>query len=351
MDGDLSNLSTSKPEALWKIGDILWEDIKSDRKYTLPLSTKRVITRWMRERDQVNMDGGNMRARENVMKLMKVLDLDNPLHDKRFRAKVKEKVLGYIRNVGVKFRGVQYQEDVITKKRVWAPWTAKWLDDDWDGDTRPPQKDPSDGMVDSVMASVAEVLRLPEEHVAQFVTRFFDAADKSGSQQIRRLALERYSITHEQSSLNQEDQLPSSNSGQPLLTDKQSTTESECHLRSPSPSPLRPPHIASPSPLNAKPSSPPRPCKQQTDVHNNIGNAPGEIESRDWNRNRKRYLENVEDDEIGDCVEVKPDSDENTSENTVEDIVDVARDFGSTRFQSINKRDKWERRSKRKRGR
>ena len=188
-------MSTSKPEALWRIGDILWEDIKSDRRYTLPHSIKRVITRWMRECDQINMEGGSLQARENMINLMTALDLENPAHNKKFRAKVKEEVASYVRNTGVKFRGVQYQEDIITKKREWAPWTAKWLDDDWDGDIRPPQKERDNRLIDSVISSVEEVFQLPEEQVSQFVTRFFDAADKFWSQDIRRFARERYGAT------------------------------------------------------------------------------------------------------------------------------------------------------------
>ena len=107
-------MSTSKPEAFWRIGDILWEDIKSDRRYTLPHSIKRVITRWMRECDQINMEGGSLPARENMINLMTALDLENPAHNKKFRAKVKEEVASYVRNTGVKFRGVQYQEDIAS---------------------------------------------------------------------------------------------------------------------------------------------------------------------------------------------------------------------------------------------
>src|SRR5213592_1750029 len=103
-DPSRDSMSISKPEKLWRIGDILWEDVKSDRKYTLPLSVKRIITRWMRECDQINMQGGSVQARENMANLMTALDLENPVHNKKFRTKVKKKVASYIRNTGAKFR-------------------------------------------------------------------------------------------------------------------------------------------------------------------------------------------------------------------------------------------------------
>lgn len=106
------------------------------------------------------------------------------------------KLVGFIQNEGFRLRGTAYTVDSVTGERVWAPWTAAWLEDDWDGDPKPPSIPPSaqprTDKEDDIKRRLANVVwelqslvpLLPTEDVGRLVDlckRLCDSRDTSSS--------------------------------------------------------------------------------------------------------------------------------------------------------------------------
>jgi hypothetical protein len=155
-------------------------ECKEDKKYHLPDSTKRVIIRWMRQNDQVNMDGGSRKVKVQLVALWDSLGIDESVHNLKFVKMVKDKVQAFIRNTGRKFlQSEVYTEDKLTKIRTWQPWTANWMSDDWDGDTEPPQAVKDSAIDEPILHSVEQLLAVRgREPAVAFVEKFLNIVDR-----------------------------------------------------------------------------------------------------------------------------------------------------------------------------
>jgi hypothetical protein len=126
--GHQSRPLLADPEHL-RIGRITWSDISKPAPYYFPHEVKVAILRWMRRQD------GPMGFKRHT--LWAALGFLDESKDAKFREKCQEKAKTFIQNQTVYFKGKQYTQDE-DGNRIWAPWTAAWLEDDWDGNTNPP---------------------------------------------------------------------------------------------------------------------------------------------------------------------------------------------------------------------
>jgi len=123
------------------------------------------------------MEGGSAKAKAYREELWDGLGVNAAHVNHRFQKEVKQKVKAYIRNTGSKFRGTQYAEEPITKKRQWKPWTEHWLEDDWDGEIGAPKDLQASALEESILRSMEALLADSGGPATSFVEKFLDLAD------------------------------------------------------------------------------------------------------------------------------------------------------------------------------
>jgi hypothetical protein len=106
-------------------------------RYKLPPDVKKVAHIWMRTKDIVSR--GNRRTLAgDFRELCNDLGFLDPKYEEKFRNLCILKLETFIGNEGRRLKGIAFTEDPITGDRTWAPWTAAWIEDGWDGETAPP---------------------------------------------------------------------------------------------------------------------------------------------------------------------------------------------------------------------
>ncbi|KAI9763410.1 MAG: hypothetical protein M1840_000541 [Geoglossum simile] len=119
------------------IGKIRYEDLLRAGRYKLPPDVKKVVHRWMRAKNIVSR-GSKRPLAGDFRDLCSNLGFLDPKYMENFRNLCILKLETFIGNEGRRLKGIAFIEDPTTGARTWAPWTAAWMEDDWDGETAPP---------------------------------------------------------------------------------------------------------------------------------------------------------------------------------------------------------------------
>jgi hypothetical protein len=121
------------------IGRMYLSSISESTSYALPDDVKTTVRKWMRAKNQVNMDGGKYEAYINFQELCDNLGLSNTVYPKHFLDLCIKKVRRFISSEGPKLLKngqFSYHPDGT---REWAGYTDAWLQSDWNGDTTNPE--------------------------------------------------------------------------------------------------------------------------------------------------------------------------------------------------------------------
>ncbi|KAH0535923.1 hypothetical protein FGG08_007166 [Glutinoglossum americanum] len=131
-------ISDVNDTASLKIGSITYQAISKPYS-VLPNEVKTAVFRWMRKYDQVTIGSSAQTAGRLSLELYQTLGFLDSSKEEQLREICIEKTRRLIYSKGRTFNGIQYTQDKESK-RIWASWTEAWLNPDWDGDVKPPNR-------------------------------------------------------------------------------------------------------------------------------------------------------------------------------------------------------------------